>query len=99
MRHWLIWDSKRWAISESGQVYKLAKETIATFLMQALQHSNQGAERFAKQSLDHKRIITMLASAECELPVKPADLDRHPHLLTCLNLKNEIREHCSVLIR
>jgi len=85
MRRWLIWDGKRWLISESGQAYKLSKETMATFLTQALKQSIPEAERFAKQSLDHKRITAMLASAECELPIKPTELDIHPYLLNCLN--------------
>ena len=84
-KRWLIWDNKRWRIDETGRAYKFAKEAVLRFLKQAIEKEDKKAEEFARKSLDHKRISAMLASAECELPIKESYLDLDGYLLNCLN--------------
>ena len=84
-KKWMVWDDRRWAIDDTGQVHRVAKEVMLGFLHQAIQQRDSEAEKFAKQSLDAKRINSALLMAECELPVRPECLDTHPFLLNCLN--------------
>jgi len=85
IRRWMVWEGKRWRIDETGQAYKLAKEVILRFLKQAIEKGDKKSESFARQSLDHKRVGALLASAECELPITVSDLDKDGYLLNCLN--------------
>jgi putative DNA primase/helicase len=98
IKRWLIWDERRWQIDEVRKAYKLAKGATLLFLKQAIEHGDEDGERFARQSLNHQKVSAMLASAECEKPITPPDLDRDPFLLNCsngtLNLKTgELRAH------
>jgi len=91
LNRWLVWDGRRWASDEAGRAEKLAKETALTFLRQAVDRRDDGAVKFAKSSLDHRRVTSALASAECELPVTPAELDTRPDVLNCLNGMVDLR--------
>jgi len=97
-RKWLIFDGQRWVRDTHGIAEKWAKETIVSFLKQAVATENESAEKFARGSLNVNRINGMLFLARCELPIASEDLDAHPYLLNCLNgtldLKTgELREH------
>jgi putative DNA primase/helicase len=69
------------------------------FLKQAIERGgDEGVEKFARSSLDSRRISSMLSMAECEIFVRPADLDTDPFALTFLNgtldlRTSELREH------
>jgi putative DNA primase/helicase len=52
---------------------------------------NEGAEKFARHSLDARRITNMLAMAECEIYVTPGELDQNPWMLNFLNGTMELR--------
>ena len=98
MKKWLVWDGRRWMVDETGQVRKRAKATMAEFIRQAVQQEKSNAKDFAVASLNENRITALLASAECEIPIAPAQLDTYPFLLNCkngtLDLKTgELREH------
>jgi putative DNA primase/helicase len=90
-RKWLVWDGKRWAVDDEAQVRKLAKRAMLEFLGQAVERRDQAGERFAKQSLEDRRVGGMLSMAQCELPVKPEHLDTDPHLLNFLNGTVDLR--------
>jgi putative DNA primase/helicase len=99
VKRWLVWDGRRWLIDEVRQSYKLAKDTILQFLKQAIEANDRKGELFARQSLNHQRIGAMLASAECELPIRTLELDRDAYLLNCLNgtldlRTGELKAHC-----
>jgi putative DNA primase/helicase len=99
IKRWLIHDGTRWQIDETGQAYKLAKKTMLRLLAQAAEGNHKDAESFAKSSLNHKRIAAMMASTECELPIRTLDLDRNAYLINCLNgtldlETGELRAHC-----
>lgn len=98
LKKWLVWDGRRWAVDEVDYARKLAKEAMLEFLRQAVEAHNDAAERFAKQSLDARRIGSLLLLAECEIPVRPDELDTHPYLLNFMNgtvdlRTSEIRSH------
>jgi hypothetical protein len=90
-RKWLVWDGRRWVIDETGRARKLAKETHLSFLRQAIEAKNEAAEKFAKESLDAKRIAPTLSLAEPEIFITVADLDRDPWALSFLNGTVDLR--------
>jgi putative DNA primase/helicase len=91
LHRWLVWDGRRWAADEAGRAEKLAKETALAYLAQALDKDLDVHVKFAKQSLDHRRVTSALASAECELPITPAEMDTQPDVLNCLNGMVDLR--------
>jgi putative DNA primase/helicase len=90
-RKWLIWDGKRWTVDDTGHALMLAKRTIADFLRQAIEAKNETAEKFARSSLDIRRLQAMLTLAQPEIPITPAELDRAPHLLNFVNGTVDLR--------
>jgi len=98
LKKWLVWDGRRWAVDVVDRARKLAKETMLAFLGQAVEAHNLLAEKFAKQSLDARRISSLLLMAQSETFVEPDDLDTHMHLLNFMNgtvdlQTGEIRPH------
>jgi putative DNA primase/helicase len=97
-RKWLVWDGMRWAVDDTDQARRLAKQTMLEFLRQAVDAKNELAEKFARGSLDARRIASMLSMAEPEIFVRPEQLDVDPHLLNFINgtvdlQTGEIRRH------
>lgn len=92
MRKWLVWDGRRWAVDEGDRAKRCAKETALEFLCQAERKDHKLAAEFARRTLDDKRIASMLSSAQCELPINPAELDTHPHLLNFANGTVDLRD-------
>jgi putative DNA primase/helicase len=90
-KKWLVWDGKRWAIDETDQARRLAKQTIIEFLQQAIDMKSGDAEKFARNSLNTKPISSMLSMAECEIFVRPLNLDIDPFLLNVLNGTIDLR--------
>jgi P4 family phage/plasmid primase-like protien len=91
MRKWLIWEGRRWEVDETGRALKLTKRTMIDFLRQAVNTRNEAAEKFARTSLDARRLNAALTLAQPELPISPADLDRAPHLLNFVNGTVDLR--------
>ena len=85
LKAWLIFDGRRWARDESDQIRTLGKNVMIQFLKQAADAQNDTAEKFARSSLDSKRITNMLRESQADLAVSPAELDQHPDLLVFLN--------------
>jgi P4 family phage/plasmid primase-like protien len=84
-RKWMFWDGRRWVVDETGRALKLAKRTMISFLRQAVDSKNEAAEKFARASLDARRLNAMLALAQSELPITPDELDRNRSLLNFTN--------------
>jgi putative DNA primase/helicase len=89
-RKWLRWDGRRWMIDDVGHAVKLAKRTMVAFLHQAIEAKKDdaeksAAEKFARGSLDARRLNAALALAQPELAITPAELDRGAHLLNFTN--------------
>lgn len=85
LKTWLLWDGRRWVRDESDQVRRLAKACMTEFLHQAAAAKNEQAEKFARASLDSKRISNMIREAQAELVITPAELDQHPDRMVFVN--------------
>lgn len=90
-RKWLIYDGSHWGIDKTGQIFKLAKAVVLEFFRQAGAAKNDAAEKFARQSLDSRRLTSMIGLAECELPITPDELDTDPYLLNFRNGTVDLR--------
>jgi putative DNA primase/helicase len=88
---WYQFDGQRWKRDSLLVVQKLAKMTMLVFLEQAIEARSPDSEKFAKSSMDQKRITAALTSLQCELPVEISLFDRHPHLLNFLNGTFDLR--------
>ena len=91
-KKWLVWDGVRWAVDDTDQARRLAKMTMLEFLKQAIDRgADEKGEKFARSSLDARRISSMLSMAECEIYVRPAELDTDPFALNFLNGTVDLR--------
>jgi putative DNA primase/helicase len=84
-KKWLWFDGQRWRVDECGHARDFAKLTAVEFLRQAVEAGLEAAQKFAKESLDSKRLNNMLLEAQSGLSIGPADLDTHPYLLNFNN--------------
>lgn len=91
LKKWLVWDGHRWAVDISEQSRRLAKETMLEYLRQAVAASFEAGIKFAKSSLDSKRITNALKEAQDQIFVQPSELDQHPYLLNFLNGTVDLR--------
>jgi putative DNA primase/helicase len=85
MRKWLRWDGRRWEVDANKQAHRLAKKVMLAYLAQAVEAGNEAHEKFARQSLDAKRVNAALEMAQSEIYVEPAALDTDPYLLNFQN--------------
>jgi putative DNA primase/helicase len=90
-KKWLVWDGRRWAVDETDQAKRLAKQTMVAFLNEAVEKGAEEAEKFACRSLDERRITNMLKMAQCEIFVRPFELDANPYLLNFRNGTVDLR--------
>lgn len=94
---WLVWDGRRWAPDETGQVERLAKQTIRSIHKEA-QSTHDDADRrkaafaWALKSESRGRVTAMIECARSELapdgePIQrpPADFDADPWALNVAN--------------
>jgi putative DNA primase/helicase len=98
---WHLYDGTRWRPAR-GEVIQLAKSTVSRIYQEAsrcrtLSQREEVAE-WALHSENEKRIRSMVALAQCELPVSADALDSDPWLINCtngtVNLRTgELREH------
>lgn len=101
---WLVWDGRRWAPDETGEVHRLAKETVLGIYTEVAQciddDQRRALAKHARSSESAGRLAAMvlLAQTEESIPVLTDDLDRDPWRLNLLNgtldLKTgELRSH------
>jgi putative DNA primase/helicase len=82
---WFIFDGRIWVRDDRDQIRTFAKQTMIETLKQASAAGNEPAEKFARASLDSKRITNMLWEAQPDLAITPDDLDTHSDLLVFTN--------------
>jgi putative DNA primase/helicase len=101
-RKWLAWDGKRWVKDDTGEVYRLAKETVSSIYQEAAAAPNDEARKelgkHATRSEAGARIKEMVDLARSDVPVMPDELDASPDLLNTesgtIDLRTgELREH------
>jgi putative DNA primase/helicase len=90
LKQWLFWDGRRWDYDTTQQVMRLAKATIKRLAAMAETLNDEAAKvlmAHVKTSLSatHLKAMVTLAESEPGVAVKPAELDRDPWLLNCLN--------------
>jgi len=101
MKAYLLWDGKRWAKDDCGEVIRLAQETARSIYHEAAAADKDEQRRitgWALTSQNASRINAMLAMAQPHIAIKVNALDADPFLLTCENgtvdLKTgELRPH------
>ncbi len=88
---WFVWDGRRWARDDNGEVLRRAKQTVLAIFSEAprLKRDEQRAKlvRHALTSQGEARLHAMIALAESEaaIVVAPDDLDANSDLLNVLN--------------
>lgn len=88
---WIHWTGTHWQKDETGEVIRLAKETVKIIYAEA---SKAGTKDDRKEISHHAvrsesegkiRAMISLAQSESEVSVRPDVLDANPMLLNCLN--------------
>jgi len=101
-RKWLVWDGKRWVKDDTGEVYRLAKDTVASIYEEAAaaldDEDRKALAKHAMRSEAGARIKEMVDLARSDVPVMPDELDASPDLLNTergtIELRTgELREH------
>ena len=101
-RKWLVWDGKRWVKDDTGEVYRLAKETVSSIYQEAAAASDDETRKelgkHATRSEAGPRIKEMVDLARSDVPIMPDELDASPDLLNTesgtIDLRTgELREH------
>jgi putative DNA primase/helicase len=88
---WLVWDRQRWLPDETGQVYRFAKSTARSILLEAAaveeETERKRLTKWAEQSENESRLSPMITLARTEegVAVRSADFDRNPWLLNVAN--------------
>lgn len=97
MGRWIVWDGRRWAIDDIGEVRARAKEVVRSIYAEAESLSDEeqrkARARWGLASESRMRIEAMIALAQSErgIPILPAELDRDPWLLTVRNGTLDLR--------
>jgi putative DNA primase/helicase len=91
-KKWLLWDGQRWTVDPSQRARRWAKLAMTMFLKQAIERGNDDQMKFAKSSLNAKRIEYALSLAQPELSVGAEDLDQKPWFLNFLNATVDLRD-------
>lgn len=88
-KKWLVWDGKRWKISESEKVISLAKETIRAMYSEAANIEDDEKKRAMLKHIMRSDKISMFEamerSARADLLISPDDLDNDNMLFNVLN--------------
>lgn len=101
---WLVWDGRRWAMDDTGEVERRAKETARSIYAEAAAEPDDSTRKaiaaHAKSSEARSRIDAMLAQTRSEpgIPIRHTELDADPWLFTIqngtINLRTgELRDH------
>jgi putative DNA primase/helicase len=99
---WLVYDGRRYRVDDTGEVYRLAADTVAGIYQEAAEAPDEERRKaLAKHAMRSEagvRIREMVDLARSKVPVKQEDLDAGEHLLNVLNgtidlRTGELREH------
>jgi P4 family phage/plasmid primase-like protien len=99
---WLVWDGRRWARDDTGEVFRLAKETVASIYQEAAAAPDDETRKIlakhAMRSESGARIKEMVDLARSDVPVRPEELDASGDLFNVENgtidlRYGDLREH------
>lgn len=92
---WLTWDGKRWVRDETGEISRLAIETVKSIYREASRCDDPQKRKkladWARRSESRQRIEAMIALAGPLLAARPDQFDRDPYLLNVLNGTLDLR--------
>jgi putative DNA primase/helicase len=94
---WLVWDERRWAVDETGELEQRAKETVLALIGEATKitdpEKSEKLFKYALRSQSAARIRAMIELAKTEpgIPVVPEQLDADPWLLNVRNGTLDLR--------
>ncbi len=92
---WYVFDGRRWAKDESGEVERFAKATVEQLLVESVNRPDEREKwvRFAlkSQEVHELRAAVTLAQSEPGVPVKADALDSDPWLLNDANGTLDLR--------
>lgn len=93
---WLVWNGHYWERDLTGEVMRLAQDTVRSIYAEAAQASDRDRKiiaRWAMQSESKERIKSMvtLASFQKEVALTANDFDAQPWLLNCKNVTIDLR--------
>ncbi len=90
-RRWYVWTGTHWSPDETGEVHRLAEQTIRALYQEAAAVEDNDKRRalvdHARKSESHARLKAMvaLASTQVEVAVRASDFDGDAWLLNCAN--------------
>lgn len=86
---WVVFDGRRWAVDDSGEVHRRAKSTVKEIYREAANapddETRKALAKHATASEAENRIQAMISLAKSEVPVMPEELDASPWLLNVAN--------------
>lgn len=94
--NWLVWDGRRWAWDDSGEVERRAKETVLSWYAEAADVPGPERKALIKHAMKCEAIARLkamieLAQTEESIPVSMDALDRDPWALNVLNGTLDLR--------
>ena len=96
-RQWLVWNEIRWEWDTTGEIERLAKETVRRIYDEISRFRSEDSRKalasWATKSESKRAIKDMidLAQSEPGIPVTPAELDANHYQLNCLNGTVDLR--------
>jgi putative DNA primase/helicase len=85
----LVWDGRRWEMSDDTAGLRLAMETARSIYLEAAaadDHAIRAAlSKHAVASESRSRLQSMVALAQAKLTTSHKELDQHPYLFNCAN--------------
>jgi putative DNA primase/helicase len=91
LNKWIVWNGRYWPVDIVDSAREIFKMVMLEFLRQAMRDKSEAAEKFAKASLDSKRITNGLREAQHRLAILPDELDRDPWALNFANCTVDLR--------
>ncbi len=88
---WLVWDGRRWARDDTGEIDRRAKDVVRTIYAEAAaapdKNQREALAHHALKSESEGKRKAMIASARSEpgIPILPEDPDRDPWFFNVLN--------------
>jgi len=86
---WLVWDGKRWKLDTTGELMRLAMDTVTGIYLEASKESDSEKRttlgKWATRSESRSRLEAMAKLAEDLTPITPDELDTKQWLLACEN--------------
>lgn len=90
-KSWFVWDGKRWAYDACDSARKRVQDVMLRFYKEAVVSGDEYYQKFARQSLESRRLSAALREAQPHLSVSGELFDRDPWLLNFQNGTLDLR--------